>query len=207
MYMTIRLADSHLSSEGRSKACTRGGVEDLLLLLVEFCGHVASAYYSTIADLPCYVGSRATADRSLQQGQPVNKPPSFCSCCAGVIRLSYEFMMARSRHALIRPMLCVLPVFVYTRICCAGTDAYQSMGPSQQTQVRTTRFSKLPELSGLEVIQGNIPEPQHGEVLCRIYLRPVNPTDVHQVQVRIVRCIPMPRHVRMAIKFAPSSAL
>lgn len=52
----------------------------------------------------------------------------------------------------------------------------------QQTQVQVTKFSKLPKLEGLEVIQGSIPEPREGEVLCRIILRPVNPTDVHAVQ-------------------------
>lgn len=52
----------------------------------------------------------------------------------------------------------------------------------QQTQVQTSRFSKLPKLDGLEVIKGDIPEPGDGEVLCEIYLRPINPTDVHQVQ-------------------------
>lgn len=52
----------------------------------------------------------------------------------------------------------------------------------QQTQVQVTKFSKLPKLEGLEVIQGSIPEPKEGEVLCQIILRPVNPTDVHAVQ-------------------------
>ena len=52
----------------------------------------------------------------------------------------------------------------------------------RQTQVQVTQFSKLPKLEGLEVIQGVIPEPKEGEVLCRITLRPVNPTDVHAVQ-------------------------
>lgn len=32
------------------------------------------------------------------------------------------------------------------------------------------------------MIKGNIPSPGDGEVLCKIYLRPVNPTDVHAVQ-------------------------
>ena len=52
----------------------------------------------------------------------------------------------------------------------------------QQTQVQVTKFSKLPKLEGLHVIQGTIPEPREGEVLCRIVLRPVNPTDVHAIQ-------------------------
>ena len=56
------------------------------------------------------------------------------------------------------------------------------MSSVQQTQVQTTRFSELPALDGLEVIKGEIPEPKQGEVLCQIYLRPINPTDVHQVQ-------------------------
>lgn len=53
---------------------------------------------------------------------------------------------------------------------------------SQQIQVQTSSFSKLPELDGLKVIKGDVPEPSDGEVLCQIYLRPINPTDVHQVQ-------------------------
>lgn len=52
----------------------------------------------------------------------------------------------------------------------------------QQTQVQVSKFSKLPRLEGVEVIKGNIPSPGEGEVLCKIYLRPVNPTDVHAVQ-------------------------
>lgn len=52
----------------------------------------------------------------------------------------------------------------------------------QQTQVQVTKFSRLPKLDGLEVIKGDIPEPKDGEVLCRIILRPVNPTDVHAIQ-------------------------
>ena len=56
------------------------------------------------------------------------------------------------------------------------------MTPEKQVQVQTTKFSKLPKLEGLEVIHGDVPEPKDGEVLCQIYLRPINPTDVHQVQ-------------------------
>ena len=52
----------------------------------------------------------------------------------------------------------------------------------QQTLVQVTRFSKLPKLEGLDVIQGDIPIPQEGEVLCQILVRPVNPTDVHAIQ-------------------------
>ena len=56
------------------------------------------------------------------------------------------------------------------------------MSTQQQTQVQVTTFSKLSKLEGLEVIKGDVPEPKEGEVLCQIYLRPVNPTDVHAIQ-------------------------
>lgn len=48
--------------------------------------------------------------------------------------------------------------------------------------VQVTKFSKLPKLEGLEIIEGDAPSPQDGEVLCQITLRPVNPTDVHAIQ-------------------------
>lgn len=56
------------------------------------------------------------------------------------------------------------------------------MAPAQQTQIQVTYFSKLPQLDGVEVIKGDVPSPGEGEVLCQIFLRPVNPTDVHAVQ-------------------------
>ncbi|KAA6428756.1 hypothetical protein WJX79_005785 [Trebouxia sp. C0005] len=56
------------------------------------------------------------------------------------------------------------------------------MVPNQQTQVQITHFSKLPQLDGVEVIKGDVPSPGEGEVLCQIFLRPINPTDVHAVQ-------------------------
>ncbi len=56
------------------------------------------------------------------------------------------------------------------------------MAPNQQTQIQVTHFSKLPQLDGVEVIKGIVPSPGEGEVLCQIFLRPVNPTDVHAVQ-------------------------
>lgn len=56
------------------------------------------------------------------------------------------------------------------------------MAPTQQTQIQVTHFSKLPQLDGLEVVKGDVPSPGEGEVLCQIFLRPVNPTDIHAVQ-------------------------
>ena len=56
------------------------------------------------------------------------------------------------------------------------------MAPNQQTQIQVTHFSKLPQLDGMEVIKGDIPSPGEGEVLCQIFLRPINPTDIHAVQ-------------------------
>ena len=56
------------------------------------------------------------------------------------------------------------------------------MAPNQQTQIQVSYFSKLPQLDGVEVIKGDVPSPGEGEVLCQIFLRPVNPTDVHAVQ-------------------------
>lgn len=54
--------------------------------------------------------------------------------------------------------------------------------PQKQIQVQVTKFSKLPKLEGLEVIEGDVPSPKEGEVLCQILLSPVNPTDVHAIQ-------------------------
>ena len=50
--------------------------------------------------------------------------------------------------------------------------------PQKQKQVQVTKFSQLPKLEGLEVVEGDVPSPKDGEVLCQILLSPVNPTDV-----------------------------
>ncbi len=50
-------------------------------------------------------------------------------------------------------------------------------------QVQLSAFCKdLHSLDALTVKSVPIPEPKQGEVLAKILLAPVNPTDVHQLQ-------------------------
>ncbi|KAK9846137.1 hypothetical protein WJX84_004905 [Apatococcus fuscideae] len=52
----------------------------------------------------------------------------------------------------------------------------------ENLQVQSTAFAKdLSNLDVLSVKASPIPEPGKGEVLCKILLAPVNPTDVHQL--------------------------
>lgn len=53
---------------------------------------------------------------------------------------------------------------------------------SQHTIVQVTKFVTSDRLDdGVNIIQVEIPTPGPGEVLIRLKLRPVNPTDVHTI--------------------------
>ena len=53
---------------------------------------------------------------------------------------------------------------------------------AENRQAQITKFIQdLSDLSNLTIQPAPIPEPGPGEVLCKILLAPINPTDVHQI--------------------------
>lgn len=53
--------------------------------------------------------------------------------------------------------------------------------PGRQTAVTVVRFNRENPAAALEVCSVPKPSPGKGEVLCRIILRPINPSDVWQL--------------------------